>query len=190
VEVKIGNTKLILTIGDITESETESIVNAANSTCMGGAGVDGTIHSKGNPQILQECIKIRKTLYPDGLPPGETVITTGGNLKAKYVIHTVCPICNGPMTKLQKQILRNAYLNSLKLALEKNIKSISFPSISTGAYRCDVKEASKIALKAVIDFLKQNPNKLDLVAFVLFTREIYNVYKTSLGEILNANFNN
>jgi O-acetyl-ADP-ribose deacetylase (regulator of RNase III) len=190
VEVKIGNTKLILTIGDITESETESIVNAANSTCMGGAGVDGAIHSKGGPQILQECIKIRKTLYPDGLPPGEALITTGGNLKAKYVIHTVGPICNGPMTQHQKQILKNAYQNSLKLALEKNIKSISFPSISTGAYRCDVKEASKIALKAVIDFLKQNPNKLDLVAFVLFTREIYNVYKTSLEEIFNANFDN
>ena len=189
MEAKIGNTKLILTIGDITESETESIVNAANSSCMGGAGVDGAIHLKGGSKILEECVKIRKTLYPDGLPPGEAVITTGGNLKAKYVIHTVGPICNGPMKEHQKQILENAYQNSLKLAVEKNIKSISFPSISTGAYRCDVKEASKIALKAVIDFLKQTSNKLELVAFVLFTPEIYHIYKTSLEEILDANIN-
>ena len=100
MEVRIGNTKLILTIGDITEVETESIVNAANSTCMGGAGVDGAIHSKGGPKILEECIEIRKNLYPDGLPPGKAVITTGGNLKANYVIHTVGPICNGLTTNL------------------------------------------------------------------------------------------
>lgn len=183
MEIKINDTKLILDIGDITESDTQAIVNAANSTLMGGLGVDGAIHSKGGPKILEECKEIRKTLYPLGLPTGEAVITSGGNLKAKYVIHTVGPICNGKMTENQKNLLKNAYINSLKLASKNNIKSISFPSISTGAYRCDLKEASKVALNAVIEFLKENPNKFDIVKFILFQKKIYDIYKNSLEEI-------
>ncbi|WP_028950916.1 O-acetyl-ADP-ribose deacetylase [Sulfurihydrogenibium subterraneum] len=186
MEVKIGGTTLSLVIGDITQADTEAIVNAANPSLMGGGGVDGAIHSKGGPSILQECKKIRETLYPDGLPTGEAVITSGGNLKAKYVIHTVGPICDGFMTEKEKQLLSNAYRNSLTLAKIHNIKSISFPSISTGAYRCDKKEASKVALQTVIDFIKENPNWFKEIRFVLFTEDIYHVYKQSLEEILNV----
>jgi len=183
MEVKIKDSVLKLIKGDITEQDTEAIVNAANSSLMGGGGVDGAIHSKGGPSILEECKKIRQTLYKDGLPAGEAVITTGGNLKAKYVIHTVGPICDKDFSDEKKNILRNAYLNSLKLAEKYNIKSISFPSISTGAYRCDIKEASKIALQAVIDFLEREENKIKEVRFILWTDNDYNIYKENLEKI-------
>ena len=183
VEVKINGTKLILKKGDITEEDTEAIVNAANSTLMGGGGVDGAIHSKGGSQILEECKKIRQTQYPEGLPTGEAVITTGGRLKARYVIHTVGPICtDGKLNPEKAKLLRNAYYNSLKLAKEKGIKSVAFPSISTGAYRCPWEDSAKVALKAVIDFIK-NENFLEEIRFVLFTDEIFNVYKKALEEL-------
>ncbi len=183
VELTIGGAKLVLKKGDITEEDTEAIVNAANPSLMGGGGVDGAIHAKGGPKILEECKKIRETKYPDGLPTGEAVITTGGNLKAKYVIHTVGPIClSGILDRERAELLRNAYYNSLKLAKEKGIKTVSFPSISTGAYRCPWKDSAKVALKTVVDFLK-NENYIKEVRFVLFTDEIYNVYKEMLEEI-------
>lgn len=187
MEVKVENTILRLIIGDITEADTEAIVNAANSTLMGGAGVDGAIHSKGGPSILEECKQIRKTIYPEGLPTGQAVITTAGKLKAKYVIHTVGPICNEYMTQKEKTLLANAYKNSLLLAKNHNIKSISFPSISTGAYRCDIKQSSEVALKTVIEFIKDNPNTFEKIQFILFKEDIYKIYKKSLEEILNVN---
>ncbi|WP_297457374.1 O-acetyl-ADP-ribose deacetylase [Persephonella sp.] len=183
-EIKLGNTKIVLKIGDITEEDTDAIVNAANSTLMGGGGVDGTIHRKGGPQILEECKKIRQTQYPDGLPTGEAVITTGGNLKAKYVIHTVGPICGGKFNDTKSKLLYNAYYNSLKLAKENEIKTIAFPSISTGAYRCPVDEAARIALKAAVDFIK-NENFIEEIRFVLFTPDIYEYYNQALKEVLN-----
>lgn len=183
VEVKINGTKLILKKGDITEEDTEAIVNAANSTLMGGGGVDGAIHSKGGSQILEECKKIRQTQYPEGLPTGEAVITTGGRLKARYVIHTVGPICtDGRLNPEKAKLLRNAYYNSLKLAKEKGIKSVAFPSISTGAYRCPWEDSAKVALKTVIEFIKSE-NFLEEIRFVLFTDEIFNVYKKALEEL-------
>ncbi len=182
--VNINNTRLILKVGDITEEETEAIVNAANSSCMGGGGVDGAIHAKGGSAILEECKKIRETIYPQGLPTGEAVITTGGNLKAKYVIHTVGPICRGKFDENKKNLLKNAYWNSLKLAKEKGIKTVSFPSISTGAYGCPLEESSKIAIQTAIDFIKQK-NFLKEIRFVLFTPDIYQVYLNSLKEIVN-----
>lgn len=184
MEIKIDNARLILKIGDITEEDTQAIVNAANSTLMGGGGVDGAIHKKGGPVILEECKKIRETLYPEGLPTGEAVITSGGNLKARYVIHTVGPICHGKFTENHKKLLYNAYYNSLKLAKEKGIKTVSFPSISTGAYRCPVEKAAKTALEAVIDFIKKE-NNIEEVRFVLFTPEIYKYYEKALKEKLN-----
>ncbi|MDQ7056857.1 MAG: macro domain-containing protein [Persephonella sp.] len=102
MEITVGKTKIILKKGDITDEDVDVVVNAANSTLMGGGGVDGAIHRKGGPAILEECKKIRQTLYPDGLPTGEAVITTGGNLKAKYVIHTVGPICHGRFSEREK----------------------------------------------------------------------------------------
>ncbi len=182
--VNINNTDLILKVGDITEEDTDAIVNAANSSCMGGGGVDGAIHSKGGKAILEECKKIRETIYPDGLPTGEAVITTGGNLKAKYVIHTVGPICRGKFDDTKKQLLKNSYWNSLKLAKETGIKTISFPSISTGAYGCPVKESSKIAIKTAIDFIKKE-NHLKEIRFVLFTNDIYETYLNSLKEVID-----
>jgi O-acetyl-ADP-ribose deacetylase (regulator of RNase III) len=175
---------LIIKKGDITEEETEAVVNAANSSLMGGGGVDGAIHSKGGKTILEECKKIRESLYPDGLPTGEAVITKGGNLKAKYVIHTVGPVCSsGKLTEDKLRLLKNAYLNSLKLASKKGIKSISFPSISTGAYRCPLEDSSKVALKTVLDFLKED-KIVHEVRFVLFTDHIYHIYKESIKEIV------
>ncbi len=183
--VRVNNAKLVLKIGDITEEDTEAIVNAANSSLMGGGGVDGAIHSKGGPEILKECKEIRKNMYPNGLPTGEAVITTGGNLKAKYVIHTVGPICyEKKLTEEKKELLKKAYTNSLRIAKEKNIKTVAFPSISTGAYGCPVYKSAKAALKAVIDFLNKE-NHIKEVRFVLFTEDTYKEYKKALQELLN-----
>ncbi|MEM2459623.1 MAG: O-acetyl-ADP-ribose deacetylase, partial [Candidatus Bathyarchaeia archaeon] len=134
--------------------ETDAIVNAANPSLMGGGGVDGAIHRKGGPKILEECKRIRATEYPDGLPTGKAVITTGGNLKAKYVIHTVGPVWRGGKSG-EAELLAEAYRNSLKLAVSKGIKTIAFPSISTGAYGYPIDEASRIALSTVKDFLEK-----------------------------------
>ncbi|HHG74371.1 MAG TPA: O-acetyl-ADP-ribose deacetylase [Persephonella sp.] len=182
MEIKINGTKIILKVGDITEEDTQAVVNAANSTLMGGGGVDGAIHAKGGPSILEECKKIRKDIYPDGLPTGEAVITTGGNLKADYVIHTVGPICSGRFTEREEKLLYRAYYNSLKLAKEKGIKSISFPSVSTGAYRCPVDKAAKTAFRALIDFIK-NENYIEEIRFVLFTYDVYEMYKEAFNGI-------
>ncbi len=184
-KVRINNTYLVLKKGDITEESTEAIVNAANSSCMGGGGVDGAIHAKGGPVILEECKKIRETVYPYGLPTGEAVITSGGNLKAHFVIHTVGPIClEGRWTKEKESLLSKSYWNSLKLAKEKGIKSISFPSISTGAYSCPVDKAAKTALKTVIDFIEKE-DFFKEIRFVLFTDETYKEYEKALKELLN-----
>lgn len=183
MECVIKGTTVKFIVGDITESDTEAIVNAANSSLMGGGGVDGAIHSKGGPAILQECKEIRKTLYPEGLPTGNAVITTAGKLKAKYVIHTVGPICNGKMTDEEKNLLYSAYKNSLKLAKEVGVKSISFPSISTGAYRCNIEEASEVAVKSVIDFIDEEQH-FEIIQFVLFTPEIYNIYTKTFKNLV------
>lgn len=177
----IGNTKIILFIGDITEQETDAIVNAANPGLMGGGGVDGAIHRKGGPDILRECKIIRKS-YPDGLPTGQAVITTGGELKAKKVIHTVGPVWHGGINK-ERQRLADAYKNSLKIAIENGIKTISFPSISTGAYGYPVEKASVIALKAVIGFLKKF-NGIEEVRFILHSSHDLATYERALMEIM------
>jgi len=184
MEIKLGDKKLILKIGDITEENTDAIVNAANPTLLGGGGVDGAIHRKGGSKILEECKKIREEQYPDGLPFGEAVITTGGNLKAKYVIHTVGPICNkGVLDNEKAKLLSNAYKNSLLLADRFNLKSVAFPSISTGAYRCPLDDASKVALKTVLDLLPKLKN-VEIVIFTLFTQDIYNIYSKNLKELM------
>jgi O-acetyl-ADP-ribose deacetylase (regulator of RNase III) len=184
-KIKINDTFIILKKGDITQEDTEAIVNAANSSLMGGGGVDGAIHSKGGPKILEECKKIRQEQYPYGLPTGEAVITSGGNLKAKYVIHTVGPIClEEQLSKEKKSLLEKAYWNSLKLAKERGIKTISFPSISTGAYRCPVFDSAKTALKTVIDFIEKE-NFLKEIRFVLYTDDTYTQYEKALEELLN-----
>ncbi len=175
MDTNINSTTLSLVKGDITQQDTEAIVNAANSRLAGGGGVDGAIHRAGGPGIMEECRKI------GGCPTGSAVITTGGNLKARYVIHAVGPVYRDGKGK-EKKLLESTYRNSLEIAIEKGIKSISFPSISTGAYGYPIKEASKIALCTIIDFIKAN-KELDIIRFVLFSESDLKVYEESLGKV-------
>jgi O-acetyl-ADP-ribose deacetylase (regulator of RNase III) len=174
MEFKVGNAKLELIKGDITDVEADAIVNAANSTLLGGGGVDGAIHRKGGPKILEECKLIRETEWPDGLPTGKAVMTSGGDLKAKHVIHTVGPVWLGGF-HVEAELLKQAYRNTLKLAASKGLRTIAFPSISTGAYGYPVEEASRVALVTVKSFL-ENEDKLERVTFVLFSDKVYEVY--------------
>jgi O-acetyl-ADP-ribose deacetylase (regulator of RNase III) len=178
----VGKGKIFLVQGDITEQDTDAIVNAANSTLMGGGGVDGAIHRKGGPKILEECKRIRATEWPDGLPTGKAVITSGGNLKARHVIHTVGPVWHGGVSG-EHELLAEAYRNSLKLAVSKALKTIAFPSISTGAYGYPIEKASQIALKTVKEFLKKE-DKLDKVIFVLFSKYDLEIYEEAAKKIL------
>ena len=146
------NGRVRVLVGDITKQDVDAIVNAANSTLMGGAGVDGAIHRAGGPAILEECREIRRTRYPDGLPTGEAVITTAGNLPALYVIHTVGPIY-GRHHGEEAELLANCYRNSLILAVEHNLASIAFPAISTGAFGYPPAEAAAVSSRAIEEFL-------------------------------------
>ena len=183
MEFKVGTGYLQLVKGDITDIEADAIVNAANSSLLGGGGVDGAIHRKGGPKILEECKRIRATEWPDGLPTGKAVITSGGNLKAKHVIHTVGPVWLGGF-HVEAELLKQAYRNSLKLAVAKGIKSIAFPSISTGAYGYPIEEASLIAVKTIKDFLEKI-DKLERVIFVLFSEADFQVYAGTAKPILS-----
>jgi O-acetyl-ADP-ribose deacetylase len=153
--------------GNITEITADAIVNAANTSLLGGGGVDGAIHRAGGPLILEACRKI--VAKQGGCKTGEAVITEAGNLPAKYVIHTVGPVWNGGQ-KGELEKLASCYLNSLTLAVENMAKSIAFPSISTGVYRFPKDIAAKIAIKTVLDFLTLN-NSLESVTFVCFDDE-------------------
>ena len=172
MEIRVGETLLTIIQGDITRQETEAIVNAANSSLMGGGGVDGTIHRAGGPRILKECKEI--VALQGRLPAGQAVITTGGNLKARYVIHTVGPIWSGG-DQGEDALLKSAYLSSLSLAREKGISSLSFPSISTGAYRFPIERAARIALETVRKFCQAHLFKE--VRFVLFSEKDLKVYE-------------
>jgi O-acetyl-ADP-ribose deacetylase (regulator of RNase III) len=169
---QIGAATLTLVRGDITEQDTEAIVNAANSGLLGGGGVDGAIHRAGGARILEECRKIRTA--KGECPTGESVITCGGNLKARFVIHTVGPVWHGG-EQGEEMLLENAYRNSLLLAAAHSIRSIAFPSISTGAYGFPIGRASAIAMKTVSGFLK-NDSSVEDVRFVVYSHEDYEVY--------------
>jgi len=181
-EFRIGKTKIILLKGDITEMTTDSIVNPANSSLIGGGGVDGEIHRKGGPKILEECKLIRAVDWPEGLPTGKAIVTSGGNLKAKYVIHAVGPVWQGGSNH-EPELLTDAYQNSLELALSRTARTIAFPSISTGAYGYPIEEACKIALGTVKRFL-ESKDDLDEVVFVLFTEHDFDVYEKNASQIL------
>ena len=174
MEFQVGSAKLELVIGDLTEFEADAIVNAANSTLLGGGGVDGAIHRKGGPQILEECKRLRATEWPDGLPTGCATITSGGNLKAKYVIHAVGPIWRGGFQD-EAKFLKQAYRSSLKIAVTNRLKMVAFPSISTGAYGYPVEEASRVAVSAVKEFLEKE-DRLEKVSFVLFSERDFEIY--------------
>ncbi len=178
--VKIVNqARLSITRGDITQQATDAIVNAANSTLMGGGGVDGAIHQAGGPDILAECKQI--VSRQGRLPTGRAVITTAGHMKARHVIHTVGPIWHGGRQG-EAGLLASAYRESLKLAAENNLTGIAFPSISTGAYGYPVDEASRIALKTVVSFLRETTSIKEVV-FVLFDPRTFDAYALALQEI-------
>lgn len=158
--------RVLVLVGDITKQDVTAIVNAANSTLLGGGGVDGAIHQAGGPQILEECKQIRKTTYPDGLQTGHAVITTGGNLFAKHVIHTVGPIY-GRQPERQSELLAACYQNSLLLARQHSVSSIAFPSISTGAFGYPKIEAAKVASAAIRQFLAAD-EQIEQVRLVFF----------------------
>lgn len=162
---------------DITKLNVDAIVNAANTSLLGGGGVDGAIHRAGGGKILEECKKIRER--QGGCEVGEAVITTAGNMPAKFVIHTVGPIWHGGL-KGEENLLRNCYKNSLKLAVENNIKTIAFPNISTGVYRYPKESAAEIAVDEISEFLKDN-DSIDEVIFVCFNQENYDLYAKILG---------
>jgi O-acetyl-ADP-ribose deacetylase (regulator of RNase III) len=164
-QVFLGGRVLVL-IGDITRQNVDAIVNAANSTLLGGGGVDGAIHRSGGPQILQECQEIRQTTYPQGLPTGEAVITTAGDLPAKYVIHTVGPIY-GENRGREADLLTACYRNSLLLARQHSVTSIAFPAISTGIYEYPRDEAASISSTAIKEFLAAD-DFLEEVRLVFF----------------------
>ncbi len=175
MQVQVGASILELVEGDITQQDTEAIVNAANEQLRVGGGVDGAINRAGGPRIQEEARKIGHC------PTGQAVITTGGNLKAKYVIHTVGPIYRDGQHG-EPALLASAYRESLKLASVKGLKSLAFPSISTGVYGYPVADAAKVALATVKGYLSDHP-EIELVRFVLFGKPTYEAYAEALGEI-------
>ncbi len=160
-----GRVKIIT--GDITKQAVDAIVNAANRTLLGGGGVDGAIHQAGGPTILKECKRIRRSLYPDGLPTGEAVITTGGLLPARHVIHTVGPVY-GHEAGREAQLLANCYQSSLAMAVAHGLDTIAFPAISTGVFGYPPDEAALVSSKAVAQFLAAD-DSIREVRFVFFS---------------------
>jgi O-acetyl-ADP-ribose deacetylase len=175
MEVKVGPSTLELVEGDITRQDTEAIVNAANAALRPGGGVDGAIHRAGGPAIEAECRRL------GGCPTGEARITTGGNLEARYVIHTVGPVYRDGFHR-EPELLASCYRESLKLASANGIKSLAFPSISTGVYGYPVADAARVALKTVTDYLTHHP-EIERVRLVLFGRAAYEVYEKALQEL-------
>ena len=166
--------KITLEQGDITEQDVDAIVNAANSSLMGGGGVDGAIHRKGGREILLECQKLRSTTLEQGLPPGKAVSTTGGNLKAQWVIHTVGPVFN--KNEDRSRILASCHTESLRVADELGARTVAFPAISTGVYGYPLELAAPVAIKAV----RSAPTQVEEVLFVLFDKAAYDAFSKAL----------
>jgi O-acetyl-ADP-ribose deacetylase (regulator of RNase III) len=173
------NPHIHLQQGDITKLSVDAIVNAANSSLLGGGGVDGAIHRAGGPAILKECQNIRDR--QGGCKVGEAVIITGGKLPTRYVIHTVGPVWNGGQSN-EEQLLANAYRNSLELAVKNGVRTIAFPNISTGIYHFPKDKAAEIALHTTDEFLRINPDAFDKVIFVCFDKENYQLYRSLIDK--------
>jgi O-acetyl-ADP-ribose deacetylase (regulator of RNase III) len=180
-ETRIGNTRLTLVHGDITGQRVEAIVNAANTSLLGGGGVDGAIHRAGGPRILAACKQI--AARQGGCPPGQAVLTTGGDLPAQFVIHAVGPVWTGGKQG-EEVFLASAYRASLRIAAEQRISTIAFPSISTGAYRFPIERAADIALTTVRTFVRTETHALLEVRFVLFSDADVAVYEAALGRLV------
>jgi O-acetyl-ADP-ribose deacetylase (regulator of RNase III) len=167
---------IVLLEGDITEQHVDAIVNAANSTLLGGGGVDGAIHRRGGPAILEECRRIRSTDWPDGLPTGRAVATTGGDLPARWVIHTVGPVYANDEDPAA--LLASCHTGSLRVADELGASTVAFPAISTGAFGYPLEEAAAVAVGAV----RAADAKVREVRFVLFGRDAYAAFERALGD--------
>jgi O-acetyl-ADP-ribose deacetylase len=169
--------RIELSRGDITEQDVDAIVNAANSSLMGGGGVDGAIHRKGGPKILDECRRLRATTHEQGLPPGKAVATTGGNLKAQWVIHTVGPVFN--MNEDRSRLLASCHTESLRVADELGAKTVAFPAISTGVYGYPLDLAAPVAIRAV----RNASTSVEEVRFVLFDDAAHEAFGRALKEV-------
>jgi O-acetyl-ADP-ribose deacetylase (regulator of RNase III) len=176
VRAEFGGAVLELVQGDITQQATDAIVNAANSGLAGGGGVDGAIHRAGGPKIMEECRKI------GGCPTGEARITTGGNLETRYVIHAVGPVYRDGVSG-EDRLLASAYRSSLRLAAENGLRSVAFPSLSTGAYHYPLRDAADVALSTVVGFLQNERHGLELVRFVLFDGRTQEEYERVLRRL-------
>jgi O-acetyl-ADP-ribose deacetylase (regulator of RNase III) len=177
MQVEINQRTLELHQGDITLQQVDAIVNAANSRLVGGGGVDGAIHRRGGPTVMAET----DAKYPDGCPTGSAVISGGGNLTAKYVIHAVGPVWRGGQ-RGEAQLLAGAYHRSLELAVEHQCRSVAFPALSTGAYGYPIDQAARLALSTAIEFLKEH-GQPELVRFVLFDAGAYGAFAAALEEL-------
>jgi O-acetyl-ADP-ribose deacetylase (regulator of RNase III) len=169
-----GMPRIVLVEGDITEQDVDAIVNAANSSLMGGGGVDGAIHRAGGPTILEECKQLRETDWPDGLPTGRSAATTGGRLAARWVIHTVGPV--HARSEDRSELLASAHIGSLRVADELGAKTVAFPAISTGVYGYPLADAAAVAIRAVRDADTQ----VEEVRFVLFGHDAYEAFERAL----------
>jgi O-acetyl-ADP-ribose deacetylase len=179
MQTTIGKTVLELLKGDIADQDTDAVVTAANWKLHGGGGTDDAIHSKGGPKIMDECKHI------GGCPIGGAVITSGGDLKARFVIHAVGPIYTGD-TERESGLLRSAYESSLHLAAQRGLRSLSFPSISTGAFGYPMQKAAPVALRAIYDFLSTEKHSLELVRIVVFGYDdssAFSIYKSALNKL-------
>ncbi|RKS71205.1 O-acetyl-ADP-ribose deacetylase (regulator of RNase III) [Actinomadura pelletieri DSM 43383] len=166
--------KITLVRGDITEQNVDAVVNAANSSLLGGGGVDGAIHRKGGPEILDDCRKLRAEQYGGGLPTGQAVATTAGRLPAKWVIHTVGPVYSASGDRSDQ--LASCYRESLRVADELGVESIAFPAVSAGVYGWPVDDAARIA----VDTVRSTPTKVTEARFVLFTQDAYDAFERAL----------
>ncbi|GAA2426130.1 O-acetyl-ADP-ribose deacetylase [Actinomadura vinacea] len=166
--------RISLVQGDITEQEVDAVVNAANSTLLGGGGVDGAIHRKGGPEILDDCRKLRASHYGGGLPTGQAVATTAGRLPARWVIHTVGPVYSAAEDRSDQ--LASCYREALRIADELGIESIAFPAVSAGIYGWPVDDAARIAVHTV----RSTPTKINDARFVLFTQDAYEAFEQAI----------
>jgi O-acetyl-ADP-ribose deacetylase (regulator of RNase III) len=177
--LEISGVTLRLVQGDITDEAVDAVVNAANSSLMGGGGVDGAIHWRGGPAILDACKAVRRDQYPDGLPTGQAVVTTGGNLPARHVIHTVGPVWRGGDAG-EPDLLADAYRNALEQARRHGLRTVAFPSISTGIFGFPIERAAPIALGVAAGTVRQHPEAFDEIRFVLFSTPDFAVYRQAL----------
>lgn len=166
--------EIILVRGDITEQDVDAVVNAANSSLLGGGGVDGAIHRRGGPEILAQTRKLRETTHVAGLPTGEAVATTAGRLPARWVIHTVGPVYAKSQDRSEQ--LASAYRSSLRVADELGARTVAFPAVSAGIYGWPVEHAAQIAVRTV----RETPTRVGEVRFVLFSQDVYDAFASAL----------